>query len=238
MKIIFIPYRRLSKICFILGTIFLLLTISLGLGGTISVLNDLIDDPIYKGTESQKKVAFECNVVWGTEYVPLMLDIFNKENIQITFFIGGDWAAENPDLLKKIVSLGHELGNHGYYHKHHNELDLNANRKEIIDTENVIKQITGIQTKLFAPPYGEFNKTTLKAASSLGYKTIMWSIDTIDWRGDGVDKVILRVLKKPHNGAFILMHPTNDTIVALPVIINELKNQGFEIGKVSDLLEK
>jgi peptidoglycan/xylan/chitin deacetylase (PgdA/CDA1 family) len=105
---------------------------------------------------------------------------------------------------------------------------LNRTGKEILDTEKEIESITAIKTRLFAPPYGEFNDTTLKAADSLGYKTIMWSIDTIDWRRDGVDKIIHRVMKNPHNGALVLMHPTADTVTALPIIIEGLAKPGLQ----------
>lgn len=194
------------------------------------------ENPIYRGNESISQVAFACNVVWGTEYIPSMLNIFREHDIKITFFIGGEWARDNPELLRRIVEEGHELGNHGFSHKHHNSLSLEENIKEIKDTEDIIKSITGVSTCLFAPPYGEFNKTTLRAASSVGYKTIMWSIDTIDWRGDGIDPIINRVLKNPHNGAFILMHPTDHTVAALPTIIKGLKKEGYKIGTISELL--
>ena len=137
-----------------------------------------------------------------------------------------------------MIAEGHELGNHGYGHKHHNQLNLEQNRKEIVDTEKEIESNTGIKTTLFAPPYGEFNETTLKAADSLGYQTIMWSIDTIDWRRDGIDKIIARVMKNPHNGALVLMHPTPDTVTALPIIIEKLQALDYSIGTVTDALNK
>ncbi|NLO81924.1 MAG: polysaccharide deacetylase family protein [Clostridiales bacterium] len=219
-------------------SIVLLLAIILvtGRDKSINVLGYSAVRPIYKGTSSVTQVAFECNVVWGTEYVPAMLDLLKDRNIRITFFIGGEWARENPELLRRMTEEGHELGNHGYGHKHHSKLSFEENCREIIMTEKIIEEITGIKTRLFAPPYGDFNNVTLQAADSLGYKTIMWSIDTIDWRGDGVDNIVKRVMKNPHNGAFILMHPTEDTITALPIIIEKLRQKGFEIGRISDLL--
>jgi len=101
----------------------------------------------------------------------------------------------------------------------------------------VIEAETGIKTTLFAPPYGEFNDTTLQAADSLGYRTIMWSIDTIDWKRDGKEKILQRVMKNPHNGALILMHPTADTVAVLPVIIEKLQGLGYHIGTVSDAIQ-
>ena len=238
MKVFFIPFKRktLAQLLIISFTIVLLLI--LNSTEAITVLNPMDKQAIYKGNENNPIIAFECNVVWGTEHVGPMLDIFKEHDIRITFFIGGEWAKDNPDLLKRMIAEGHELGNHGYGHKHHNQLNLEQNRKEIVDTEKEIESNTGIKTTLFAPPYGEFNETTLKAADSLGYQTIMWSIDTIDWRRDGIDKIIARVMKNPHNGALVLMHPTPDTVTALPIIIEKLQALDYSIGTVTDALNK
>lgn len=240
MKIIYIPYKFKFKrdiyINLAIVAILLFLSIIVNDGKVIDVLNQVSLNPIYKGNETMSRVAFECNVVWGTEYLPQMLDILRDKNVKITFFIGGQWAEDNPELLKRMVREGHELGNHGYAHKHHSQLSLEENRREIQRTEQIVEEITGVKTVLFAPPYGEFNKTTLQAADSLGYKTIMWSIDTIDWRREGTDIILKRVLKNHHNGAFILMHPTEYTVEALPIMIDELRKKGYEVGRISDLL--
>ena len=238
MIIIYIPYKKKKFVYFTISIAVIVLMLFIFYNtNSKDVFNIIsIPQPIYKGDENIPKVSFACNVVWGTEYVPKMLDLFREKDIKITFFIGGEWASENADLLRQMVTEGHELGNHGYYHKHHSQLNFDENRREISQTEDIIYKITGVKTVLFAPPYGEFNDTTLKAADSLGYKTIMWSIDTIDWRREGAEVIANRVLKKPHNGAIILMHPVEDTLEALPIIIDQLRERGFEIGKVSDVL--
>lgn len=235
VKIIFLPYKKSILINIIVIGVILAALILLNAEDAKTVFVNS-SEPIYKGYTDKPVIGFECNVVWGTEYVPQMLKIFSDEDIKITFFIGGEWAEDNPELLKQIADEGHEIGNHGYSHKHHSKLDLNENIKEIQKTEDIIKSITGLKTTLFAPPYGDYSKTTLQAANSLGYKTIMWSIDTIDWRRDGVDKIIGRVIKNPQKGDLVLMHPTADTVTALPYIINKLKNMGFEITTVSNTI--
>jgi len=236
MKIFYIPVRKDSLTNLAIIVILLLLFISLNLTDTAAVFGSKSAKPIFQGDESEPVIAFECNVVWGTEYIEPMLNIFRDKDIKITFFIGGEWAKDNPELLKRIAEEGHELGNHGYGHKHHSKLDFNNNQKEIKQTEEIVYEITGIKTTLFAPPYGDYNETTVKAAEALGYKTIMWSIDTIDWRRDGVSKILERVFRKPHNGALVLMHPTSDTVKALPQMIDELSKRGFRIGTVSEAL--
>lgn len=193
-------------------------------------------EPIYRGKADSKKIAFACNVYWGNEVLPRMLEIFDKNNITITFFVGGSWAEKYPDLLKLIYEKGHEIGNHGYKHLNHKNLTLEQNKEEITKAEKAIEKVLKIKTKLFAPPYGEYNKQTLEAAKELGYHTIIWTIDTIDWKEPGKEYIIKKVNKNAKNGAIVLMHPKEDTIKALPELIAKLQEKGFKITSVSDVI--
>ena len=193
--------------------------------------------PIFHGNISQPKVAFACNVFWGEEFLPDMLQTLSNQNTHITFFIGGSWAKKYPDLLADIANKGHELGNHTYSHPHPNTISKEKNKEQIVKTEDLVKEITGTKTTLYAPPYGEYNDTVLTAADELGYTTIMWTIDTIDWKRPPADIIKNRVIKKLHNGAIILMHPTEPTAKALPELITEIKKAGYTITTVSDILK-
>ena len=205
-------------------------------GHVFSVAARYTGNPVYKATEEKESAALLCNVVWGTEYVGPMLDILDRCGAKATFFLGGQWAEENPDLVQRMTAEGHQIANHGYAHKHHAGMSLEENREEIQKAETAIEEITGIKTDLFAPPYGEFDKTTLQVADGMGYTTVMWSVDTIDWRGDGVDAILKRVLEKAGPGDFILMHPTEDTVKALPIIIERLSDTGVGFVTVGELL--
>lgn len=191
---------------------------------------------IYHGNASQPKVAFACNVFWGEEYLPDMLDTLERHNIKATFFIGGSWAKRNPEMLKLIAARGHELGNHTYSHPHPNALTKEQNKEQILRAETLVNEYTGVKTVLYAPPYGEFNGTVLAAAADLGYTTIMWSIDTVDWKRPPEDVLITRVMKKIHNGAIILMHPTEPTAKALPELISRIHDSGYTVAPVSVIL--
>lgn len=194
-------------------------------------------DPIYSGAADDKEVAFACNVVWGNEYLPEILRILKENDIRITFFIGGYWAEKYPEELKTLYNAGHELGNHGQNHKKQSQLNIEQNKQEILKAEEAIKNVTGVKTLLFAPPYGDVNDTVANSAEALGYKVIMWSIDTIDWNTKDYKKILERVEKKQHNGAIILMHPTEVTVKALPDMIKSLKAKGYEIVEVSEVLD-
>lgn len=195
-------------------------------------------EPIYQGDSSKKEIALTCNVVWGEEFVPKMLDILKENKVKMTFNIGGDWAVKFPNLTKQMADDKHELGNHGYSHPHPNNISYAKNTEEILDTQEAVFKAAKVKTNLFAPPYGEFNKVVLQAAGDHGYRTILWSIDTIDWQRPAPEVLIQRVLDKAHNGAIVLMHPTDPTVKALPTIIKELKKRGYKLVTVSQLLDK
>ena len=191
---------------------------------------------VYQGNTSLNNVCFMINVYQGNEYVEQMLDIFDIYNVKTTFFVGGSWAVKNIDLVKEIYARGHELGNHGFYHKDQDILDFEANQQEIELCHKVISENLGVNMTLFAPPSGAYNVTTVDAAVSLNYTTIMWTRDTIDWRDQDRDLIYSRAIKNMNNGDLILMHPTKKTVDALSDILEYTKDNGFNPTTVSNCL--
>lgn len=191
------------------------------------------DNLYYNGSANQPCVSLMVNVYWGNEYLVDMLKTFEEKQVSTTFFIGGSWALNYPELLLQIHEKGHELGNHGFFHKDQNKLNYAQNQAEIYNAHKLVAEYTGVNMKLFAPPSGAFSSVTLQAATALGYDTIMWSRDTIDWRDHDAELIFRRATNKIKNGDLILMHPTLNTALALPRIIDELHAQGFNIVPVS-----
>ena len=188
---------------------------------------------IYRGNENKNNISLCINVYWGTEYLDEMLETLKKYDAKATFFIGGCWAAKNVDMLKKIYDEGHEIANHGYYHKDHKQIDYARNVQEIEYNHKIVKETLGIDMSLFMPPSGSYGLQTLEAAEFLGYTTIMWSKDTIDWRDKDVSLITKRATKNLQNGDLILMHPTECTMLALENIVKTIKNNGFNLTTVS-----
>lgn len=201
-------------------------------GATTNVFKDNDGSPIYRGI-GDKEVSLMINVYWGTEYLDDMLAIFDKYKIKTTFFVGGTWVAQYPEMLQKIVGCGHEIGNHGYYHKDHSKLDYEDNLKEIKSCAKLVFEYSGVNMTLFAPPSGYYCAATLNAARECGNKVIMWSRDTIDWRDKDVETVYKRATKDTDSGELILMHPTKHTLAALEQIITSYVERGFTIVPVS-----
>ncbi len=204
--------------------------------GTATTTAVKTDSAIYNGNRNGNKVSLMINVYWGTEYIEKMMDVFDDYGFKTTFFIGGRWAEKNGDLLKLMHERGFEIANHGYLHRDASTLNEEQNRQEIIITEKLIETITGTATKLFAPPSGDLSKAMFKVAENEGYKVIMWSKDTIDWRDKNSELVVQRALKDLKGGDLILMHPTEHTLKALPEILEGIKQANLTCDTVSNVL--
>jgi peptidoglycan/xylan/chitin deacetylase (PgdA/CDA1 family) len=111
-----------------------------------------------------------------------------------------------------------------------------AVRKEIVDTQKLLKDIVGVEGTLFAPPSGDFDADTVKVAHELGLRTILWSLDTIDWKEPPSDSIVRKVAARLEPGSLILMHPTNSASGALKGMIQEAKRQGYRLGTVTETI--
>lgn len=186
-------------------------------------LKDLPPSPIYRANPNKPSVSFIINVAWGNEYIASMLDTLKKHHVKATFALEGRWVKKYPDLARAIAKEGHELGNHSYTHPDMQRLSMQAAVKEIVDTNKVIEEVTGTKPALFGPPSGSFNETTVKAAASAGMETILWTVDTVDWRKPTPEALVNRVMTKVHNGALVLMHPTDSTAKSLETLITSIE---------------
>lgn len=235
LPIFTINFRRqfVNLLIFVmLGVVTTFAILGVNLVSTSSVVNGVY----YSGNENSNKISLMINVYWGTEYLDGMLDILDKYDVKTTFFVGGTWAVKESDMLTKIYEKGHEIGNHGYSHKDQDKLSREDNKKEILTTHNIVKDLLGIDMTLFAPPSGAYSRTTVEVANELSYQTIMWTRDTIDWRDKDANLIYSRAIKNAKGGDLVLMHPTQKTLEALENIIVELQSKGFKLTTVSDAL--
>lgn len=201
-------------------------------------LKDLPPEAIYRGHPDKQMVSFLINVAWGNEYLPGMLETLKKHRVKATFFLEGRWAKENPDLAKMIVDAGHEVGNHSYTHPNLSVMSSTGIREQLEKTNEVIKATVGKECVWFAPPSGNYKPEVVKIAGQMNMKTIMWSVDTIDWQRPEPEVLIERVVSKVHPGAMVLMHPTASTANALDRLILRIKQKNYQIGDVSTLLSE
>lgn len=201
-------------------------------------LGDLPPSPIYKGNPEKPMVSFLINVAWGNEFIPKIIETLDRHEAKATFFFDGSWVNENPNIAKMIYEKGHEIGNHAYSHPDLSRYSKADTRNEISKTNEVIEKTLGIKPVWFAPPSGSFNEDTVKIARELDMFTILWTVDTIDWRKPATSEMVNRVLSQVDNGSMILMHPTKPVAEGLETMIQEIRAKDYVLGTVSEMMSE
>lgn len=222
-----------------------LAVVAVALAGVISVTNSgslyfgysyrLV--PIYSVQTTEKKVALTFDAAWGSDKTESIVKILTENGIGGTFFLVGFWVDANEDMVKLIDSAGLDIGTHSSTHPKMSTLSSEKIQEELSSSMQKITNITGKQVTLFRAPYGDYNDTLITIAGNLGLKTIQWDVDTLDWKGISATEILERVKQNVKNGSIILCHNNSDHIIeALPLIIQYLKSEGYEMVKISELV--
>lgn len=195
--------------------------------------------PIYNVQTEEKKIAFTMNCAWNADDIDSILETLRANNVKITFFIVGEWADKYPEEVKKISEAGHEIGTHSNTHPHVNNLSAEKNLEEIKISVNKLEKLTNQKITLYRTPYGEYNDIVIETSRNNGYFPIQWNIDTLDYEGLNCEEMWNRIKGKLSNGSIILSHNgTEHTADSLDTLIKNIKQQGYEFVKVSDLIYK
>lgn len=193
--------------------------------------------PIYYVETKEKKVAFSFDASWGAERTEKIIRILRDNEIKTTFFLTGFWVEAYPEYVKLIAKEGHEIGNHTLTHPHMNSLTAKEIRTELKKVEQMIERASGQKTTLFRPPFGEYSNQVLETVSGLGYKSVQWSIDSLDWKNLTAEEIFERVTSRSHRGAIILFHNNGlYTADALPKVIDYYRRHKYTIVPLSELL--
>lgn len=197
--------------------------------------------PIYSVKTDEKKVALSFDAAWGADDTDYLLATLEKHNVKATFFLVGDWVRKYPEQVKRIADAGHDIGNHSNKHPHMNSMSKEQIKDDIMKAHSSTKELLGVDMTLFRPPFGEYNNTVIETLKECGYYTIQWDVDSLDWKEYGVQNLIDTVVKHKNlgNGSIVLMHNNAKyTKDALDSIIVGLKEQGYELVPISELIIK
>jgi polysaccharide deacetylase family sporulation protein PdaB len=206
---------------------------------TVTNLSTKNDLPIYSVNLEEPKVSLSFDAAWTNEDMSKILEILDRCKVKATFFMTGEWVEKYPKDVKAIAAAGHDLGNHSENHKQMSDLPKKECEEEIMMAHNRVKELTGIEMKLFRAPYGDYNNKIVGTARECGYFTIQWNVDSLDWKDYGVDSILDRTVdnRKLGNGSILLFHVgTKYTAEALEKIIVGLQQKGYEIVPVSKLI--
>ena len=191
--------------------------------------------------QSKKLIALTFDDGPADPYTEKYLSILDQYGCKATFFNLGQNIEEYPELCKKVVESGNELMSHTYQHQQLTKLDASSLQSEFSNAFDSINKVAGVQTTGFRPPYGDFKESSWLNSGGLASVSVLWNLDSEDWRRAGVDSIVSKSTNGAFSGAIILMHdgggPRDQDVEALPQIIQALQSQGYEFVTVTDLMK-
>lgn len=196
--------------------------------------------PIVRGGASAPVVALTFDDGPNPPYTDQILSILRQYGIKASFFLVGQHAETYPSLAVQEVQEGHSVGNHSFTHPELPYFSMATICWQLSTTSVDIQHITGVWPAFFRPPYGEYNVNVLNAARQMNMTVVNWSVDPKDWSLPGVNAIVNRVVSQTQNGSIILMHDgggdRSQTVAALPLIITQLKQRGFQFVTLPQLI--
>ena len=180
-------------------------------------------------------LTFDC----GYEYENLtskVLDVLKEKGVTATFFCTLDHIKKETDLIARMIKEGHIVGNHSTTHPSFATISREKMAEEIEETENYLRENFGYAAKYFRFPAGEYNESALELISSLGYRSVFWSVAYDDWdtaKVRGKDYAVEKVMSRLHPGAVILLHSVSkDNAEALGEIIDKAREEGYRFESI------
>ncbi len=195
--------------------------------------------PIYSVERNDKVISISFDCAWGTEHTDDILNALRVSNVHATFFMVEFWAEKYPEYVKKIDGQGHEIGTHSSTHSYMSKQNAEEIKLELTTSSEAIENVTGKKVELFRPPYGDYDNELIKTASELGYYTIQWDTDSLDWKDLSATDIAMRVINGVKSGSIILMHNNGlHTAESVPIILETLKNKGYSFVPIGELIYK
>ena len=198
-------------------------------------------DAAYVGSQDEKVIYLTFDAGYEAGYTASILDTLQKHEVSAAFFLVGNYLEQEPELVQRMVSDGHTVGNHTYHHYDMSKIsDPAAFEKELKDLEAKFQSVTGQELpKYYRPPQGIYSEENLKMAQELGYRTVFWSLAYVDWEQNAqptaqqaFDKLIPRI----HNGCVLLLHSTSKTnCEILDELLTKYKDLGYRFGTLDEL---
>jgi peptidoglycan/xylan/chitin deacetylase (PgdA/CDA1 family) len=194
---------------------------------------------IYTAGKQHREIALTFDDGPGP-YTDRVLDVLQQHHVPGTFFAVGTEETYFHAGTSRMVDLGMPIGDHTESHANLTQLGAADQKKEIVEEAARIGAYGAPFPRLFRPPYGAFNDTTMSILKEQKMLAVYWTIDSEDWTRPGIDAIVQNVVTKAQPGAIVLMHDAggdrSETVAALPTIITRLKAQGYALVTVPRLL--
>ncbi|MDO7908312.1 polysaccharide deacetylase family sporulation protein PdaB [Paenibacillus sp. JX-17] len=208
----------------------------------VTVFSEQAPSAVYSVPTDKKVIALTFDISWGDKRAEPILKVLEDNKVEkATFFLSSPWSKTHPELVSTMKERGYEIGSHGYKHENYSTLTDEDIRKQINTADVMLSEQLGQKPKLIRLPNGDFDKRVLQTAANLGYTVVQWDTDSLDWKNPGAQKIADRVISKAHPGDIVLLHASDSsqqTHEALPVIIDQLRKQGYTFVTVSELINQ
>ncbi|MDD5923636.1 MAG: polysaccharide deacetylase family protein [Clostridia bacterium] len=240
MKLLIINKKRIIKSVLCLAMLILTTSIlSASLNKITPVNASERKIPIYCVKQDKKVVSISFDAAWGNEQTQTLLDILKENDVKATFFLVGNWVDKYPESVKAIADAGHDVGNHSNNHDHMTQKSLSQIADDTKACNEKIEALTGKCPTLYRPPYGDYNNDVVEGVNSCDMYCVQWDVDSLDWKDPTPEQMVERIRSKISNGSIILMHNgAKNTPEALPMIIKAIREEGYEIVPISEILLK
>ena len=198
-------------------------------------------DAAFLGDTTNKRIFLTFDSGYENGCTEKILDILKKHNVPAAFFLVGNYIERNPELVKRMISEGHIVGNHTMHHYDMSRMKEKENfSKELTDLETLYAEVTGQKMeKYYRPPQGIYSQENLEMAKEMGYKTVFWSLAYVDWDNHSQpsrEQAMSKLLPRIHNGAVVLLHSTSQTNAeVLDEVLTEWKKMGYSFGDISEI---
>lgn len=188
----------------------------------------------YAMFDDNKKICLTFDQGYENGYTKPILDVLKEKNAKAVFFLTGDYAERNKELVQRMIDEGHIIGNHGMKHASLPKLSVEDAKNEIMSLHDFVKEKYGYEMTYFRPPCGEYSERSMAVCNELGYKTLLWSFAYPDWDPNNQpdpSAAFDRITKAAHGGEICLLHSVSKTNAEiLPSVIDSFRKQGYEIA--------
>lgn len=206
--------------------------------------DDLLKNNAYYVDPGEEKVIYlTFDAGFENGYTEKILDVLKETEVPAAFFLVGTYIRDQKDLVLRMEEEGHIVGNHSLNHPDMSQKDKESFTKELTDTEDIYKEVTGKEMpKFYRPPQGKYSEQSLQFANELGYTTVFWSLAYVDWNEGSQptkEEAFSKLIPRVHPGAVILLHSTSETNAnILKDLIEEYKEMGYEFKSLNELGKK
>ena len=176
-----------------------------------------------------------------------MMEVLDRHQVKATFFLIGRFVQQRPEIARALVAAGHAIGIHTWDHPNLIFASTAEVRKQLLDTKQAIFDATGVDTKLFRPPFGGRRPASLRVARACGLQTVMWNVTCYDWKAPSADEIVKHAERQIHGGNVILLHDgeyhrigvdRSRSVEASDRILTRHKAEGYEFVTVPEMMKK